>query len=107
VAPWSPSLPKPLPKPILQLHPLVRRSVAVLDDHRRSPDGLQHAAELAAAERRLLLTFPFAPESEIAVALESKVKMLLRAEVGPPSAASQTILLRVVRERLAAAPVRP
>jgi hypothetical protein len=39
------------------------------------------------------LTFPFDPESGIAKALESKLKMLLRAEVGSPSAAAQTILL--------------
>ncbi|HYO13137.1 MAG TPA: aminotransferase class I/II-fold pyridoxal phosphate-dependent enzyme, partial [Thermoanaerobaculia bacterium] len=35
------------------------------------------------------LTFPFAPESGIAKALESKIKMLLRAEVGSPTAAGQ------------------
>lgn len=40
------------------------------------------------------LTFPFEPESAITLALESKVKMLLRAEVGSPSAAMQVILLR-------------
>lgn len=40
------------------------------------------------------LTFPFAPESGIARALESKVKMLLRAEVGSPSTAAQMLLLR-------------
>lgn len=39
------------------------------------------------------LTFPFDPETGIAKALESKLKMLLRAEVGSPSAAAQTILL--------------
>jgi len=42
------------------------------------------------------LTFPFAPESGIAIALESKLKMLLRAEVGSPSAASQVLLLRAL-----------
>lgn len=42
------------------------------------------------------LTFPFAPESGIAIALESKLKMLLRAEVGSPSAASQVILARTL-----------
>jgi hypothetical protein len=46
------------------------------------------------------LTFPFEPESGIALALESKVKMLLRAEVGSPSAATQVVLLRALRERL-------
>lgn len=40
------------------------------------------------------LTFPFDLESGIAKALESKVKMLLRAEVGSPSTASQTVLMR-------------
>lgn len=39
------------------------------------------------------LTFPFDPESGIAKALESKLKMVLRAQVGSPSAAAQTILL--------------
>lgn len=46
------------------------------------------------------LTFPFAPESGLAVALESKVKMLLRAELGSPSATTQMILLRSLRDRL-------
>ncbi|HEX9944201.1 MAG TPA: hypothetical protein VGG03_19495 [Thermoanaerobaculia bacterium] len=45
------------------------------------------------------LTFPFEPESPIAAALESKVKMLLRAQVGSPSAATQVVLLRALRER--------
>jgi aspartate/methionine/tyrosine aminotransferase len=40
------------------------------------------------------LTFPFAPESGIAKALESKVKMLLRAGVGSPTAAGQMVVLR-------------
>jgi aspartate/methionine/tyrosine aminotransferase len=46
------------------------------------------------------LTFPFAPESAIAVALESKVKMLLRAELGSPSATAQMVLARGLRARL-------
>jgi aspartate/methionine/tyrosine aminotransferase len=46
------------------------------------------------------LTFPFDPESGIAVALESKLKMLLRAEVGSPSMASQVVLLRALRDRI-------
>ncbi|MEA2602278.1 MAG: hypothetical protein QOF89_3270 [Acidobacteriota bacterium] len=45
------------------------------------------------------LTFPFEPESGIAVALESKLKMLLRAEVGSPSAASQVLLLQALQSR--------
>jgi aspartate/methionine/tyrosine aminotransferase len=45
------------------------------------------------------LTFPFAPESAIAIALEGKLKMLLRAEVGSPSAASQVLLARSLRMR--------
>lgn len=40
------------------------------------------------------LSFPFDPESGAAKALESKVKMLLRAEVGSPSTAAQTVLMR-------------
>ncbi|HEV2856262.1 MAG TPA: hypothetical protein VHC97_25960 [Thermoanaerobaculia bacterium] len=44
------------------------------------------------------LTFSFDPESGIAVALESKVKMLLRAELGSPSATTQMILLRELRK---------
>lgn len=47
------------------------------------------------------LTFPFEPESAVALALESKLKMLLRAEVGSPSAASQVLLLRGLKEYLA------
>ena len=43
------------------------------------------------------LTFPFEPESPVAVALESKVKMLLRAEAGSPSAATQVVLLRALQ----------
>lgn len=46
------------------------------------------------------LTFPFAPESGLAVALESKVKMLLRAELGSPSTTTQTILLQGLRALL-------
>ncbi|HEX4966545.1 MAG TPA: aminotransferase class I/II-fold pyridoxal phosphate-dependent enzyme [Thermoanaerobaculia bacterium] len=46
------------------------------------------------------ITFPFEPESGIAVALESKLKMLLRAELGSPSAASQVVLLRGLKEYL-------
>ncbi len=49
------------------------------------------------------LTFPFEPESPIAAALESKLKMLLRAEVGSPSAASQVLLLRALQARLSSA----
>lgn len=44
------------------------------------------------------LTFPFEPESAITLALESKVKMLLRAEVGSPSAAMQVVLLRMLQQ---------
>lgn len=49
------------------------------------------------------LTFPFEPESAVALALESKLKMLLRAEAGSPSAASQVLLLRGLKEYLALA----
>jgi aspartate/methionine/tyrosine aminotransferase len=46
------------------------------------------------------LTFPFEPESDVARSLESKVKMLLRAEVGSPPAMTQMVLLRALRMRL-------
>ncbi len=39
------------------------------------------------------LTLPFAPGTAAAGELESKVKLLLRAEIGSPSAASQVVLL--------------
>ncbi|HEX3127998.1 MAG TPA: hypothetical protein VH394_11775 [Thermoanaerobaculia bacterium] len=45
------------------------------------------------------LTFPFPADSAIAVALEKKVKMLLRAQVGSPSAAMQVVLLEALRQR--------
>lgn len=44
------------------------------------------------------VTFPFEPDSEIAAALESKVKYCVRASVGSPVAASQMILLEALRE---------
>ena len=43
------------------------------------------------------LTFPFAPESRVAAAIESKVKCLLRATVGSPVSMSQMIALRALR----------
>lgn len=46
------------------------------------------------------LTFPFPEDSAIAVALEKKVKMLLRAQVGSPSAAMQVVLLEALRSGL-------
>jgi hypothetical protein len=45
------------------------------------------------------LTFPFPADSGIAVALEKKVKMLLRAQVGSPSAATQAVLLEALLYR--------
>lgn len=42
------------------------------------------------------LTFPFAADSTAADALEKKVKMLLRAQVGSPPAAMQVVLLRAL-----------
>jgi hypothetical protein len=47
------------------------------------------------------LTFPFPPESAIADALEKKVKMLLRAQVGSPSAFLQVMLLKTLSGRIA------
>jgi hypothetical protein len=43
------------------------------------------------------LTFPFPPDSAIALGLESKVKMLLRAELGSPPAATQRLVLQLIR----------
>ncbi len=44
------------------------------------------------------LTFAFDPESDAAVALESKGKMLVRSVVGSPVAASQVVLLQALRK---------
>jgi hypothetical protein len=43
------------------------------------------------------LTFPFPPDSPVADALEKKVKMLLRAQVGSPPAATQAVVLEALR----------
>ena len=40
------------------------------------------------------LTFPFPPDSEAADAMEKKVKMLLRAQIGSPPAITQVLALR-------------
>jgi aspartate/methionine/tyrosine aminotransferase len=45
------------------------------------------------------LTFPYEPDSAIARALESKAKMLLRAQVGSPSTMTQVVLLRALRDQ--------
>lgn len=42
------------------------------------------------------LTFPFPPDSAVADAMEKKVKMLLRAQVGSPSALTQVLLTQPV-----------
>jgi aspartate/methionine/tyrosine aminotransferase len=42
------------------------------------------------------LTFPFEPDSDIATALESKVKCLLRGTVGSPVAATQMLVLQAL-----------
>lgn len=44
------------------------------------------------------LTFPFDPDSPVARAVESKVKMLLRAAVGSPPALSQVLMIRGLGE---------
>jgi aspartate/methionine/tyrosine aminotransferase len=49
------------------------------------------------------LTFPFEPDSALARSLESKAKMLLRAQVGSPPAMTQVLLLRVLQARLGSA----
>jgi len=46
------------------------------------------------------LTFPCEPDSDLARSLESKAKMLLRAQVGSPPAMTQIVLWRGLRERL-------
>jgi aspartate/methionine/tyrosine aminotransferase len=46
------------------------------------------------------LTFPWEPDSDLAKSLESKAKMLLRAQVGSPPAMTQVILLRALQARL-------
>ncbi len=43
------------------------------------------------------LTFPFAPDSRVAAAIESKVKCLLRAAVGSPVSMSQMVALMALR----------
>ena len=40
------------------------------------------------------LTFPFPPDSAVADAMEKKVKMLLRAQIGSPPAITQVLALR-------------
>jgi aspartate/methionine/tyrosine aminotransferase len=54
------------------------------------------------------LTFPWEPESDLARSLESKTRMLLRAEVGSPPAVAQVILLRALTAaNPPTAPARP
>jgi hypothetical protein len=43
------------------------------------------------------LTFPFPPDSAVADAMEKKVKMLLRAQIGSPPAITQVLALRQQR----------
>jgi aspartate/methionine/tyrosine aminotransferase len=51
------------------------------------------------------LTFPFAADSEVAQALDSKVMCLLRATLGSPVATAQIVLLQALREEGVAAEV--
>ncbi len=51
------------------------------------------------------LTFAVEPESDVARALESKVKMLVRSTLGSPVASSQVILLQALRKEGIAAEV--
>jgi hypothetical protein len=46
------------------------------------------------------LTFPCEPDSDVARALESKAKMLLRAQVGSPATMAQVVLLRALQARV-------
>jgi aspartate/methionine/tyrosine aminotransferase len=45
------------------------------------------------------LTLPWEPDSAVAKSLESKAKMLLRAQVGSPSTMTQVVLLRALTAR--------
>jgi len=71
--------------------------VAVVDDLFPDLVGLHEnlvPIRLESAQQGMgFLTFPFPQESAIADALEKKVKMLLRAQVGSPSAFQQVMLL--------------
>lgn len=77
--------------------------VAVVDERFEELVGLhENLVPIRVEEAPLqvgFLTFPFPPDSGIAVALEKKVKMLLRAQVGSPSAATQMVLLEALRYR--------
>lgn len=71
--------------------------IAVVDERFEDLAGLhENLVPIRVEEAPLqvgFLTFPFPADSAIAVALEKKVKMLLRAQVGSPSAAMQVALL--------------
>ena len=56
----------------------------------------------AAGEGVGFLTFPFPPESDLAAAIESKAKTLLRALIGSPPAFAQALLLRELEAAAAA-----
>jgi hypothetical protein len=77
--------------------------VAVVDERFEELVGLHENLVPIRVEQAPLgvgfLTFPFPVDSGIAIALEKKVKMLLRAQVGSPSAATQMLLLEALRYR--------
>jgi hypothetical protein len=77
--------------------------VAVVDERFEELVGLhENLIPIRVEEAPLnvgFLTFPFPADRAIAIALEKKVKMLLRAQVGSPPAAMQIVLLEALRYR--------
>lgn len=97
-----------------------RRTVVAVVDDAREPPGAPEPSPFWSLDRRAeglvpvkvdgadgplgfpgggvgFLTFPFEPDSPAARAIESKVKMLLRAEVGSPAAAGQVVMMAALR----------
>ncbi len=90
-----------------------RRPLAVIvADGEPSPSAFWRLAALhpnlfpvkvdAAGEGVGFLTFPFPPESDLAAAIESKAKTLLRALIGSPPAFAQALLLHELEAAAAA-----
>jgi hypothetical protein len=91
-----------------------RRPLAVIVDDGSEPAGSIFWSLLAlhpnlfpvkvdaAGEGVGFLTFPFPPESDLAAAIESKAKTLLRALIGSPPAFAQALLLHGLEGAVAA-----
>jgi hypothetical protein len=94
-----------------------RPVIAIVDDTQQADPGASTFWKLIGAHPNLIpvkvdgadaldfpggrvgfLTFPFDPDSPVARAVESKVKMLLRAAVGSPPALSQVLMIRGLGE---------